>query len=161
MTVAHHELTVSRLIDAPVASVWRAWTEHLEEWWCPKPWTTEILEVDMRPGGRCAMIMRGPEGEDDGGPMEGIFLEVTPERRIVFTNVMNAEWQPQNSPVANMIGWFEFEPEGDKTRYRAGARHWDEAAMQHHDQLGFSDGWGVVAEQLEAVARRITETADA
>lgn len=160
MSGENHELTVERLIDAPIDAVWVAWTEHLEEWWCPKPWTTELLELDMRPGGRSAMIMRGPEGEG-GEPMEGIFLEVTPKRRIVFTNVIDSNWQPQNSPVANIIGWFEFEAQGDKTLYHAGSRHWDAETMRKHDEMGFSEGWGIVAEQLEAVAKRVAETADA
>ena len=39
-------------------------TERLSEWWCPKPRTTEIVELDWRPGGRNAMVMRGPNGEE-------------------------------------------------------------------------------------------------
>jgi uncharacterized protein YndB with AHSA1/START domain len=144
-----HELWIERVLDAPVAAVWRAWTEHLEEWWCPKPWTTELIEMDLRPGGRSAMIMRGPNGEG-GGPMEGVILEVTPERRIVFTNVVNAQWQPQNDPTVNIVAWFEFEPEEKRTRYRAGARHWDAEAMAKHE---------AVADQLEAVAKRVRDDA--
>ncbi len=40
------ELSVTRLIDAPVATVWKIATERLEEWWCPKPWTVEFVEQD-------------------------------------------------------------------------------------------------------------------
>ena len=47
---AEHELSVTRLIDAPVALVWKTATERLAEWWCPKPWTTEIVEQDWRAG---------------------------------------------------------------------------------------------------------------
>ncbi len=160
MTSETHELSVTRLIDAPVEAVWKAFTEHLEEWWCPRPWTTELLEQDLRPGGRSAMIMRGPNGEG-GDVLEGVILEATPKRRVVFTNVFDSHWQPQISPVANLIGIFEFEPEGGKTRYKASARHWDAESMQKHDAMGFHHGWGQVAEQLEEVAKRISETADA
>ena len=145
-----YELTVERLIDAPVDAVWRAWTDHLTEWWCPKPWTTEVIEMDMKPGGRSAMVMRGPNGEEH--PMEGVFLEVVPARRIVFTDAYKAGWIPQ-PPF--FTGFMEFTPEGDKTRYIGRARHWTAEAYEQHKAMGFVDGWGKVAEQLEEVAKRV------
>ncbi|MDB5706392.1 MAG: ATPase [Sphingomonas bacterium] len=144
---AEHELSVTRLIDAPVERVWRIATERLAEWWCPKPWTTEIVEQDWRAGGRSAMIMRGPDGEEH--PMEGVFLEVTPNRRFVFTDAFKAGWIPQ---TAFMVGFFEFADEGGRTRYTAGARHWSEEALKQHEAMGFVEGWGKVAEQLAALA---------
>ena len=58
-----HELAIERRISAPVATVWRAWTQHLPKWWAPRPWTTELLGLDLIPGGRFATTMRGPGGE--------------------------------------------------------------------------------------------------
>jgi len=52
-----YELRVERLIDAPIDAVWRAWTDHLPEWWCPKPWTTDVIEIDGKPENRSAMVM--------------------------------------------------------------------------------------------------------
>lgn len=144
---AEHELSVTRLIDAPVELVWKIATERLAEWWCPKPWTTEIVEQDWRAGGRSAMIMRGPDGEEH--PMEGVFLEVTPGKRFVFTDAFKVGWIPQ---TAFMVGFFEFADEGGKTRYTAGARHWSEEALKQHEAMGFVDGWGKVAEQLAELA---------
>ena len=39
------DLVISRLLRAPRAALWRAWTdpERLAAWWCPKPWTTEEI----------------------------------------------------------------------------------------------------------------------
>jgi len=51
-----------------------------------------------------------------------------------------------------MVGFFEFTPEGTGTRYRAGSRHWDEAAHRQHEQMGFMEGWGKVADQLAELA---------
>ncbi len=141
------ELSVTRLIDATPATVWRVWTERLAEWWAPRPWTTRIVAHDLRPGGRSALAMSGPDGEME--PMEGVFLEVVPERSIVFTNAFTAGWIPQ-APF--MLGFFRFEAEGGGTRYTAGARHWDEAAMKQHEAMGFRDGWAIVAAQFAALA---------
>lgn len=147
MSQGPFELAVERYIDASPETVFKVWTERLEEWWCPKPWTTKLIEQDLRPGGRSAMVLSGPNGESEA--MEGVVLEVIPNRRIVFTDAFTAGWNPQK-PF--MVGFFELSPEGRGTRYRAGARHWDEAAMQQHESMGFKEGWGKVAEQLAELA---------
>lgn len=140
-------LSITRLIDAPVETVWRIATERLAEWWCPKPWTVEIVEQDWRAGGRSAMIMRGPDGEEM--PQEGVFLEVVPNRRFVFTDAFRAGWIP-GGPF--MVGTIELADEGGKTRYTATARHWTEEAKTQHEAMGFHDGWSAVAAQLAALA---------
>ncbi len=113
------ELSVERHIAAAPDTVWRMMTDRMSDWWCPKPWTTEIVEQDQRPGGRAAMVMRGPEGEEHR--LEGVFLEVVPGRRFVTTDAYAAGWIPRE-PF--MTGVWEIEPAGDGTRYRASARHW-------------------------------------
>jgi len=60
-----------------------------------------------------------------------------------------------------IVGYFEFTDLGDKTGYRAGARHWTREAMEQHRAMGFEEGWGICAGQLEQVARRLAETVDA
>lgn len=148
-----HELAIERHFDVPPEALWKAWTDHVAEWWCPKPWTTEIVENDMRPGGAFHFIMRGPEGEVSAMP--GVYLEVSEPSRIVFTDGFQPGWHPQG-PF--MVGLFEFAPDGQGgTNYRAVARHWTADAMQQHDAMGFHQGWGAVADQLLAVARRVAE----
>ena len=147
------ELAVERHIDAPPAIVWRAWTERTAQWWAPQPWSTQIIALDLRAGGRMAMMMRGPDGGES--PAEGVFLEVTEHARIVFTDAFSAGWIPQ-APF--MLGFFELAPEGAGTRYRAGARHWDEAAMKQHEGMDFIHGWGVVAGQLAQIAEAMARS---
>ncbi|AOH83863.1 ATPase [Sphingomonas panacis] len=142
-----NDLSITRLIDAPVDRVWSIVTERLTEWWCPKPWTTEIVELDWRPGGRSAMVMHGPNGERHA--QEGVFLEVVPGERFVFTDAYAVGWQPQ-TPF--MTGVFAFADEGGKTRYTATARHWTAEASARHEAMGFAQGWGAVADQLAALA---------
>jgi uncharacterized protein YndB with AHSA1/START domain len=147
MSEAEFELSIERMIDAPPETVWRVWTERTEEWFCPKPYRVEILEQDLRPGGRSAMIMRGPEGEEM--PMEGVYLEVVPQRRIVSTDAFKAGWVPQ---TAFMVAITEFEDRGGRTLYRATCRHWSAEARQQHEAMGFHKGWGQVADQLAELA---------
>ena len=144
---AGHPLSVTRYIDAPPATVWDVMTNRLTEWWCPKPWHTEIIAQDWRAGGRSDVVMHGPDGERH--PHSGVFLEVTPGVRFVSTDAVTADWMPAG-PF--MIGIWEITAEGSGTRYTATARHWTEDAMQRHKDMGFAEGWGVCADQLKAVA---------
>lgn len=140
-----HELVVETVIDASPEKVWAVMTGQIEQWWCPKPWRTEIIEQDWRAGGRSAMVLRGP-GEGEEHALEGIFLEVTQGVRFISTDAVNHRMEPQ-TPF--MIGCWELIPEGAGTRYRASARHWTEEARNQHEQMGFYDGWKACAQQLK------------
>jgi uncharacterized protein YndB with AHSA1/START domain len=142
-----HELSIERHIAASAETVWKVMTERTAEWWCPKPWTTEISAFDWRAGGRTSLVMRGPGGESS--PVEGIVLEATPNRRLVFSDVFSGDWVPQK-PF--MVGFFELMPDGSGTHYRASARHWDQESMQRHEAMGFTEGWNAVAGQLAELA---------
>lgn len=56
------DLIVSRVFDAPVAAVWRAWTEgeQVRRWWGPQGFTAPLAEMDVREGGRSLVCMRAP-----------------------------------------------------------------------------------------------------
>lgn len=58
-------IKVERAFDAPVDTVWNAWTnpEILDKWWAPKPWRAETKSMDFREGGRWQYAMVSPEGE--------------------------------------------------------------------------------------------------
>ena len=147
-------LSVTRMIDAPPEAVYRAYTERTAEWWVPRPWTTPAVDWDLRTGGRMYTEMRSPEGQTDGG--EGVFLEVVPGERIVWTNAFRSGWLPQVQTNDGcdfaMVAIITFEPEGSGTRYTARVRHWTEAAVKAHEAMGFEQGWSMVAAQLADLA---------
>jgi Activator of Hsp90 ATPase homolog 1-like protein len=58
-------------------------------------------------------------------PHEGVFLEVSPGKRFVFTGAFARGWRPQG-PF--MVGTMEFAYEDGKTRYTGSARHWTREA---------------------------------
>lgn len=148
-----HDLVLTRILDAPRASLYRCWTEPelLKQWFAPKPWTTPIVETDVRPGGASKFVMRSPEGQDM--PNEGVYLEIVPNERLTFTDAFTAGWTPAG-PF--FVGVIEFEDApGGKTKYTATARHWTEEAKSQHEAMGFHEGWGQCATQLEALAKTL------
>lgn len=146
MSDTANELSVTRFIAAPPAKVWAVMTDRQEEWWCPRPWRAEIDKQERRAGGICNMTFYGPDGEKE--PQNGIYLAYEEGRRFVTTDAVTGDFRP-SGPF--MIGIWEIEPEGEGTRYTARARHWDEETMQQHEEMGFTEGWGVCADQLKAL----------
>ncbi len=153
MTEPNHELSISRLIDAPPASVYRCWSEPelLKQWFAPAPYTTPVAELDVRAGGVSQITMRSPEGQDM--PNRGQYLEVVPNARIVFTDAYTGDWQLGAKPFMTVI--LTFEDEGGKTRYTARVRHWSAEDKATHEKMGFEVGWGICADQLAALAKTL------
>ena len=84
------ELTFERSYPAPVATVWRAWTdaEMLRQWWGPEKTSVPECEIDPRPGGAIHVVtMAGEEMGKYAGtrwPMSGTFTVVDEPERLVY-----------------------------------------------------------------------------
>ncbi len=145
------ELTISRFIKAPPATVWKAWStpEHLAKWWIPAPIECQVVKLDLRPGGGFETRMR--EGGGAFQPhVDGCFLEIVPEARLIFTTVLTEGWQP-TEPWLALTAIISFEAEGNGTRYASRVLHKSAADAQKHDDMGFQEGWGTAIAQLAAV----------
>jgi uncharacterized protein YndB with AHSA1/START domain len=81
------DVTPTRVVDAPRKTVWRAWADprQMALWWGPHHFTNPVCELDLRPGGRLRIVMKGPDGTEY--PMSGVFKEVVPHEKLVFTAV--------------------------------------------------------------------------
>jgi uncharacterized protein YndB with AHSA1/START domain len=150
---ANNDLVLTRLIDAPREKLFKCWTtpELMKQWFVPRPWTLSDVEVDLRPGGSSKVVMRSPEGQEF--PNLGVYLEVVPNEKIVFTDAYTEAWVPSEKPF--FTGIITFEDEGGKTRYTAVARHWTAEDRKAHEEMGFHEGWGQCADQLAELAKKI------
>jgi uncharacterized protein YndB with AHSA1/START domain len=150
----NRELVLTRRINAPPAAVYRAWTEPalLTQWFAPLPYTTPHAELDVRPGGSSLVVMRGPDGVDM--PNRGVYLEVVPNQRLVFTDAFTSAWEPSGKAFMTVTLTFEAEADG-MTRYTARVVHWSEVDCAAHEKMGFHQGWGICADQLAAVAAKL------
>ncbi|SPT50290.1 SRPBCC domain-containing protein [Actinomadura madurae] len=147
------DLGLERIIRAPRATVWRAWTDpsRLERWWVPAPARCRVDRLELRPGGAFVTRM-----SDDGAEfvphMNACFLAVDELERLVFTNAIDSTWRPAHPAPVPMTATITLDDHPDGTDYRIVVRHGDPESRDHHDKLGFADGWGTVAAQLAAFA---------
>ncbi len=150
-------LLLERRLAAPRAAIWRCWSEAalLQQWFCPKPWWVEAADMQLRPGGRFNLTMCGPDGERM--PSQGCFLEVSPGRRLQFTDSFSEGFRPLAEPF--MTGVVEFSDTDDgATLMRWSARHASVESAEKHLTMGFEPGWNAAADQLEALAASLPVT---
>lgn len=83
------ELRITRTFDGPARHVFRAWTtpELLKRWWAPKSIGITLVgcEVDARTGGTYRFEF-GVPGQDQPVAFFGRYIEVVPDKKIVWTN---------------------------------------------------------------------------
>jgi uncharacterized protein YndB with AHSA1/START domain len=88
------ELVITRTFDGPARHVFKAWTtpELLKRWWAPKSLgiTLVTCQVDARTGGTYRFEF-GVPGSDQPVAFFGRYLEVVPDKKIVWTNEEEAE----------------------------------------------------------------------
>ena len=118
----------------------------------------------MRPGGIFRIRMQGPDGFDTGHGNAGCVLEVDQGKRFSWTSALGPGYRPaemgegcESFPMTAIVTLAD--AGGGKTLYRAVALHKDKADRDRHEQMGFQDGWGTTAGQLEEFARTLSVSA--
>jgi uncharacterized protein YndB with AHSA1/START domain len=160
---AGKDFVISRVFDAPRASVWRCFTEaaHLKQWWGPKGVRIVKASVDFRVGGSFHYAMQPPGGDVMWGKMA--YREIAPRDRIVFINSFSDEaGGVTRHPLAaswplQMHSVFTFEDvPGGKTRFTVRWSPYDatpeEQATFDSDQshVSMTNGWTGTLDQLAA-----------
>jgi len=161
------DLVLERMLDAPRELVWRAWSEpeHLKRWFAPKPYEISEVEMDLRPGGIFRIRMVGPDGFDTGHGNAGCVLEVIEGEKLAWTSALGPGYRPaelaaegcESFPMTAIVTLAE--SDDGKTLYRAVALHANATDRDAHAKMGFHDGWGTVAGQLEEFAQNLAATA--
>lgn len=146
------DLTIQRIIRAPRAIVWDAWTDpaQLERWWLPAPTQCRVERLEPRSGGALVTTM-SDDGTTFAPHLDACFLVVDELDRLVFTNVIDSAWRPAAGSPVPMTAEITLLDHPDGTDYRVLVRHGDPGMRAQHEQLGFEHGWGAVSDQLVAL----------
>jgi uncharacterized protein YndB with AHSA1/START domain len=144
-------LILRRILKAPRPLIYACWTqaEHMPHWFMPKPHSLSDITIDLRPGGAFNSTMHV-----DGNvyPSEGCVLDAIKDRKFVFTDLLRADFQPVAEPGLGFTATIELFDHPEGTEYVVTARHRTAADAEKHEAMGFSQGWGTVATQLDAYA---------
>ena len=154
------EIVITRVFDAPVDRVWKAWTkpEEVKRWWGPKTFHSPVCEIDLRVGGKYLSCMRSSDGKDFWST--GVYREIVPQERIVVTdsfadpkgNVVPATYygMSPDTPLETLLT-VTFEDLGGKTKLTL--RHAGLPAGRESELAG--QGWN---ETLDKLAAALPET---
>ena len=139
--VKKEDLVVTRILDAPLELVWKAWTEpeHVQRWWGPKYYTSPSCKIDLRVGGKFIFAMQAPA--EQGGQVSytsGVYQRIVPMERLEFTQgLSDADGNPIDPAQIGMPADFPkqlhttvtFRARGDMTELTITQTGWTPSQM--------------------------------
>jgi uncharacterized protein YndB with AHSA1/START domain len=134
-------LEVRRTFNAPLADLYRAWTDpaELKQWFAAGPTQTpDLAEVDLQVGGKYRMGMRNADGELHVATDS--FREIKPEEKLVYS--WSWEASPEEAPETLVTIEFHKVEGGTEVSLRH-EQFPDEEARDSH-----RDGWEGIFDQL-------------
>ncbi|WP_431277684.1 SRPBCC family protein [Leifsonia poae] len=154
---ADRGFTLTRILNAPRADVFRAWTDpaQLDWFFSGMEQPGEQIDVDLRVGGAWRQLM--VVGEDTEYVTGGIYREIVPVERLAFEWGAVGGWplidpaHPDATPVVTVL--LNEVRGGTQTEmvFHVGipARMSDEQAAEW-SAPGMHDGWGMTIDRLVA-----------
>ncbi len=159
--IQKEDLFIKRIIDAPIALVWKAWTEpeHVTRWWGPKYYTSPSAKIDLRVGGKYIFCMRAPQ--EQGGKdsyAAGIYQRIVPLELLEFTKwLADADGNPVDPAAAGLPPDFPkemrttvvFTAKGEMTQLTITETGWTPSTMFVYALAGTHQSIDKLADSLE------------
>ena len=142
-------IVVSREFNAPLAEVWRAFTESdlLDKWWGPSPWHVETKSQDFAPGGAWVYAMVGPEGQKHWARMD--YISITHHKGFEIKDSFCDEEGVINQELPVSTGSNTFTETNGGTTVAFKMIYPTEASLQTIVDMGFETGISMCFDQLE------------
>lgn len=142
--ITNRTLSIERTFNAPLKSVWEAWTkaEDITNWWVSKGMDFSVVEHNFEVGGSWKYIMKMPDGSEFIS--DGVYSEIIHERKIETS----ANFKPMTEGVILVA---TFEAAGEQTKFSFSVIHETEEYCKQQEQMGFYKGWGSVFDRLQSL----------
>ena len=145
------DLDLELIRDIPVTAkaVFDAWTNPVSvmQWFAPRPYSTPVCEIDLRPGGGFRTVMNDPDG-NQMMDATGCYLVIEPNERLVWTSALTTGFRPQQDAMPFTAILELTDNDNGGCTYRVIAVHQDPVSAKQHSDMGFHEGWGVVVDQI-------------
>ena len=149
--LGNKQLLVARNFNAPVKTVWKAWTDPklLDEWWAPKPWKAETTSMDFKNGGTWIYSMNGPEGEKHWARAD--FEKIDSFKSYEAKDSFCDENGTINHEIPGMHWLVKFIEDNSKTKVEVIVTFESVEALQTIVQMGFKEGFSMAHENLDQI----------
>ena len=149
--VEKRDLVITRVFDAPVETVWKAWTEpeHVMRWWGPTGFTACECKIDFRVGGKYVFCMRAPK-EFQGGKdfyNAGVYKKIVPLKLIEYSQGLSDKDGNRIDPATmgmppdfpkEIPSALAFKRVGDKTELTVTEYGWTVGQMREMSEAGMN-----------------------
>lgn len=142
-------ILVSREFNAPLANVWRAFSESelLDQWWGPAPWRAETKSMNFTPGGFWLYAMVSPENQKHWGRMN--YIAIDHHKTIDVEDFFCDENGNIDNQLPASKGQNVFTETANGTRVDFKLTYPTEADLQKIVEMGFEQGITVCFDQLQ------------
>jgi len=140
------EFTITRLVAAPRALVFKAWTDPAlaVRWWGPRGFTVIECQIDLRAGGAYRKVMRSPEGTLHR--LRGTYREVAAPERLRFTFA----WEDEQGALGpEMLVTVTLTEQGGKTLVSLHQSGFATVSARDAHEAGWSSSLERLAEQFD------------
>lgn len=146
---------VKREFNAGLSLVWDAFTkqEILDQWWAPKPWTSETKTMDFKVGGRRFYAMVSPEGEKHWSLQK--YTSISPTTNF---KMLNAFADKDENPELPGSDWdFTFSEQNGITTVDITIKNESLTRMEKMIEMGFQGGFTITLNYLEKLLATLTQ----
>ena len=139
--IANRRMHITRQFAAPLADVWRAWTDSalLDQWWAPRPFRAETKSMEFREGGRWLYCMVGPDGTRMWAKME--YKKIVSHEYFLSVDGFADEYGNDTHEFPSMNWKSKFSSSANGTLVEVDVQFDSEADLLKIVELGFQEGF--------------------
>lgn len=148
----NNTISISRVINAPIERVWRAWTspDDIRHWFIAKHGLiTEVIQMDVKIGGEARLKFPGAAGE-----YTWTYVEIDKPNKLVIDilDFSFAEYPEGNGGICNI----ELEDLGGKTRVTISGELPKGMRSESMRKMA-ENGWGFTLDNLNSYLKESEE----